>query len=1037
MNNLEEELQKLNKYQKQAVETLQGPVMVVAGPGTGKTQILALRIANILKQTDTTADSILCLTFTEAGAKAMRQRLIKFIGSDAYKVNINTFHGFANDVIQTFPEKFAFSKELKQLDDLNRLKIIREIIDNSDNLKDLKPFSNKYLKVRDIITAIQELKKEAVSPEQLLQINKRLKEDHEANIKMRADKPTQAWQQKMNKFMAVDELAHIYNEYQMVLQAEGYYDYEDMIIFVINKLKEDDSLLGHFQERYLYILVDEYQDTNGAQNEILNQLTKNDGTGDNSPNIFVVGDDDQAIYRFQGANLGNILFFSKNFSDAVTIPTPINYRSTQLILDIADSVIKNNSARLVNEIESLNKELKAGIEVNISQNQKAEIWEFNNSEEENISIAKEILNLSSKGVNFSDIAVLYRKNNHSEDINQTLNKFSIPTYIDNSKDIFETDSVKKFLDLLNAIVLYNKNQDEFIYKVLMSEYLSIDPVSVYKLCKLAYSNKTPIIELLLDTINDSTHIKSGSGQLTFIKEDSASNKLSAPIKNFAKELFEWHQKSHTMRLDNFVEYVLSESEILNYYEKTTKEQKFEDLIALNSFFQFVKSQNLLRNDLTLATLLRDIDLIKENRFKVSLSKISNPKDAVNLLTAHSSKGLEFDYVFITKFTSSNWGNTRSSNKILPPEIFNENFDKENEKGLRLEDERRLFFVALTRARKKIYMTYANEYENNGNKQSATHSQFITEISKDLVVNKSIKNEDFEVTDTDLVFSLKRIKPANYSSEEREFLSEQIKSFKLSASSLNEYLKSPEQFKLNRLIRVPQPKNKNAAMGTAIHYAMEVFNRSYIENLIPSKDFLVKNYSEKLYKEFFGDEEYEITSEEGKRILSEYYEEYLAKGLYTKALEVEYNFHFHNVYLEKEGIEPIPLSGRIDKLEQINDSESEFDVKVIDYKTGTDKTVGSLTKPITDKNGNEYRQIMFYKLLGDLDSQFRPNRDFNKPKYNIVCAEIDYLKRNKTTKKFRRVTIPVDNKSVEELKDLIVEVITRIRNLEFPEECDLI
>ncbi|MBE0574131.1 ATP-dependent helicase, partial [Candidatus Dojkabacteria bacterium] len=341
--NLESEILKLNPSQQEAVNAIEGPVLVVAGPGTGKTQVLSFRIANILSTTDAAANNILCLTFTESGVAAMRKRLLKLIGKEALYVRIHTFHSFCNEVILSHPENFSFAKELTQLDDLNRIKIIRLILDELSSEQELTivPFYDKYTYQKNILDNIQALKREGVSAETLENICKETIADLEANpdINSRTGKPKKDYTDKLKLYKKNLELAMVYKKYSEVLLEKGFYDYEDMILFVIDKFKKDDELLAEYQEQFLYILVDEYQDTNGSQNELLKLFAF-----DKSPNIFAVGDDDQAIYRFQGANVENLLFFEKQFENVTTISLTTNYRSSQHILDLSSSLIDNNKA---------------------------------------------------------------------------------------------------------------------------------------------------------------------------------------------------------------------------------------------------------------------------------------------------------------------------------------------------------------------------------------------------------------------------------------------------------------------------------------------------------------------------------------------------------------------------------------------------------------------------------------------------------------------------------------------------------------------
>jgi len=1029
MVDYEKELKRLNPEQRRAVEQIEGPVMVVAGPGTGKTQILALRIANILKKTDTTPYSVLCLTFTEAGVKAMRARLSRFIGPDAYKVNINTFHGFANEIINQNQDRFAFDKDLIQVDDLNRLKIIKKILDEIVTEREekklehyaLTPFYNKHAKAKDIISAIQVLKKESITPEKLEERARELISELQDYSEGEVTSPrllNKKDQKHLDKLNRLFELAEIYKRYQSELKDRGLYDYEDMIMFVIKQFENDSDLLSDYQEKYLYTLVDEYQDTNGAQNKIIELL----GSFDKSPNIFVVGDDDQAIYRFQGANLGNILFFSDHFENVETIPTITNYRSNQLILDLAESLITNNQTRLVNYQQNLEKKLKA---YSKEVDDESEVWEFNNSDEENVFIAKRIKELEKNGVNLQDIAVVYRKNAHGEDINEVLEKYDIETKLDSSRSIFEANSISNLLNYLKLIVLDELSNENF-HSVLLSEYSDLNKVDVYKIIDFLRKQKLEPRELVVKVASSENYFEEVQLDLTQPEK----------IKHFFETIFKLHNASAGDRLDSFVIDALNESGILHFYSESSED--FESLIALKSFTDFVKLQVQLNSSISLKNFLKDLKTLEENYVKVSLPKNNQNKNAVNLLTAHSSKGLEFEYVFVVKATSNNWGSTRKFGEIVPKEFFGEIDEEISEKDLMLEDERRLFFVAITRAKKKVIFTYANEYLSNGSVSNANPSPFLSELDESKLKKFNVNDHDqYDLKKQDYVSILKPEVKQDYSSEEREYLLEQVSKFKLSPSSLNEYLESPEEFKLNRLIKIPQATNKYMAMGTAVHYALENLNKSLIkQDIFLSIDQLLFFFETKLKQEFFFDDEYQRTLDEGKLIIEGYYKEYIENGAYTVPIESEYNFYFDNVYLKLDNQDPIPLNGRIDKVEKLSEGSNEINVKVVDYKNSKPVSKNVILGNTQASNGRLWRQLVFYKLLGDLDNNFRPKKSFSKPKYIVTNAEIDFLRKN-TSGKYKKESFEIKDKDVTVLSELIGEVMGRIRRLEFPEESGLV
>src|SRR5579872_4021676 len=358
----EEEYQKLNEQQRLAVDTTEGPVMVIAGPGTGKTQILAARIGKILLETDAAPNNILCLTYTDAGTIAMRRRLLSFIGPDAYKVSIHTFHSFCNDIIQENLPLFE-KTALDAISDLERIQLFKELIDGFPKNHPLKRYrGDVYYEMGNLQNLFSTMKREGWTPgfisgkidEYLVDLPTRdeyiakraTREFKKGDV--RTDKIEEE-KERMNKLRAaVDEFI----PYQELMRRQNRYDFDDMINWVIRAFEENRALLSSYQERYQYILVDEYQDTSGTQNRLVDLLI----SFWDQPNVFVVGDDDQSIYRFQGANVENMLDFAHRYEkDLLTVVLTHNYRSTQPILDISRTLIDKNEERLVNQIPGLSK----------------------------------------------------------------------------------------------------------------------------------------------------------------------------------------------------------------------------------------------------------------------------------------------------------------------------------------------------------------------------------------------------------------------------------------------------------------------------------------------------------------------------------------------------------------------------------------------------------------------------------------------------------------------------------------------------------
>ena len=338
---------KLNKAQREAVDTIEGPVMVIAGPGTGKTQILTLRIANILRRTDTAPEQILALTFTEAGTSAMRTRLASVIGVRAYRVPIFTFHGFCNEIINRFPEYFPQILGSRPASELDRITIMQKVLDDT-KLEHLASFRSPYHYVKPALRTISLLKREAIDPSALRARLDAEEKDILSAFDYRHEKGAHKGKVKgvyLEREMAVAknrELAILFDGYEAGLAREKLYDFDDMIVTLVRKLEENEELRLILQEEYQYLLADEHQDANGAQNKVLELLS----SFHQSPNLFIVGDEKQAIYRFQGASLENFLYFHRRFPEAKLIALEENYRSTQAVLDVAHKLIPGEKVKL-------------------------------------------------------------------------------------------------------------------------------------------------------------------------------------------------------------------------------------------------------------------------------------------------------------------------------------------------------------------------------------------------------------------------------------------------------------------------------------------------------------------------------------------------------------------------------------------------------------------------------------------------------------------------------------------------------------------
>lgn len=928
----------LNTAQKKAVDSIDGPVMVIAGPGTGKTTILTLRIANIIKKTDTSPENILALTFTESGAYNMRKKLVSIIGTPAYKVNINTFHGFCNDVIKQYPEKFPKIIGSKAITDIDQIALMEKIIESKD-LELLKPYGDIFFYVKPALGEIRNLKREAMDSKDFEKFIKKQEKDfkdipdkvHEKGAhkgKMKGEYIKLEERIEKNK-----ELLELYIAYEKALEENKFYDFEDMIVEVIRTLKSDENLLLILQETYQYILADEHQDANNAQNTILELLSN----FHEHPNLFIVGDEKQAIFRFQGASLENFLYFKKLYSDAILINLEENYRSTQSILDASHSLILKNKTARDNLVTNLKSQSKT--------NENIRVVECLNEDSELLFIKQDIENHLKQGTNAEEIAILYRDNRDAFGLAQVLKRAGINYRIESDNDILKDENITKLLLIFESI---NSLADsEKLAKVLFVDFLKLDILNVYKALQTSQKDKVPLLDLITTEFSD-----------------------------LSKKLTSWASAAHNKSFVEVFEIVVRES---GYLEMALDSRESVEIMAvLETFFNQIKSLSATKKEFSLHNFIDHLERLKEHGI-IAKNSSSLFKTGVRLMTAHRSKGLEFEYVYIMGAYDGHWGNKTRRSFFTTIPAFNGEID----------DERRLFYVALTRARKQVTITYP---KTNLEGKELLPAQFITEI-----------DEGYKTSETFLMVPETHLKFADTKNQEhkeiknKSYLQEIFLEQGLSVTALNNYMKCPWDYFFVNLIRIPRNQSKHQIYGTAIHETLRTFFDKYREEEDMSLDDLLALFNFNLNKSLLSPADFKDTLKKGRDTLTQYFKEY--NGKWNRNLITEYSIR--GVHLNLEEFDLL-LKGNLDKVEFINENE----VNVVDYKTG---------KKNYDNKENYKRQIVFYKLLNELDI---------KSKFKIKTGELDYIEQCKKEK------FEITDEEIEDLKKLIKEKALEIYNLEF-------
>lgn len=955
----------LNDEQRKAVETIFGPVLVLAGPGTGKTHLLTARIGHILQQTDARAENILCLTFTNAAAVEMRERLRKKIGAEANKAEITTFHGFAEWVMNQYPLKFEKQKLGRELaDDLMKALAYRDTV-RSKHWKHFRPIYDELANQYDVISAISNLKREKVSPQQLRDMIPEERKIWEAdqknyysrkykNFNVGDEKPAER-EKLENRLARMQEFSELWEVYEEKLAKRGGYDFDNLITWVTEELAKDENLRFDLQERFQWILVDEYQDTNSAQNDIVWSLTDYE-----QPNIFAVGDDDQSIYRFQGASTENIREFREKFPQRTEISLEENYRSGQKILDAAFASVKNNSDR-ADENRTL---IAGGKNKEYTENVRRVVLGSVTAEQTHLvtQIQEEL-----KTTSANEIAILVRKNREIDELTKILPQFGIPVAASIRGNIFENEYVHQASLLLKIFIA--PEMDDLIWEVLHAPYWDIPAGELLKLSMKRERGERVTEQLLSEPGFEKDNINQNPGSTTkFITW------LTKSRKNF------WHCRPEVL-----LEKLLYSSNLLNWL---VQEKKTGDLSAVRKFVSWIREQ---RCD-SLEELLERLDLVEQFGIKVRPDPLPSDKRSVHLLTAHGAKGREFDIVFMPGLVDKVWGNPRTMASGVPlPQIFKDaDFDAN-------EEERRLFFVALTRARKKLFLSHSAT-DNQGRDKNP--SPFWHEIPEELCTN--LEADPIEEKAQELLPQLLQAgHELQLTTDEEHILRERVKNFTWSATALQNYLDCPRRFLFQQLFKFPRnPRPEpQLALGVALHEALEKTLREDI-----TEATLLKYFDRALRGQNLTLSDFERIKERGTEILKQNFTE-KSKTWLAENVQTELNFGQYN-----PEIDGIKITGKVDKVVYLDERRKA--ARIVDYKSG---------KPKPIKVGERlWRQLVFYDLLA---------KAANAP-WRVETCELEFLSPDaKGTLDTR--SLQVTDTDREQVRAELKEAHAKIMNLEFP------
>lgn len=1201
-NQFQTRYNKLNKAQKQAVDTIEGPLLVVAGPGSGKTEILSLRVAKILKETQSLPSNILCLTFTDSASVNMRERLAKLIGQEAYRVAINTFHSFAVDIIQKYPEFFYKGAIFTPVDPISKIAILEEIFEKlpySNPLSSSHP-EQGFVYLGDTANIIGNLKKAGITEDELDAIlaqndaqakrvseilspivEKRvsesvideleqarikiLEEDAEDSISKKTgihslykavalsleealikraetekNEPISKWKEKWFKkddsnqkvfrdILSGEKMkavAQIYREYRQVMHTRCLFDFDDMILDLISAIENNPRLRYDLQEQYQYILVDEFQDTNNAQMRIV-KLIADAPVHEGHPNIMVVGDDDQAVYKFQGAELSNILNFQTIFKDVSVVNMTANYRSTQDILNIATHVIRKGEHRLENLIPQLEKTL-------ISSNpeiKKGSIIHkvFDTSLHEFHYVSRRIRALIEAGAEPKEIAVIARKHKQLESLVPYLQGAGVPIRYEREQNVFEQPHIVQLILMarfINSLSAKDTSEaDEYLPKILAFPFWQLPRMTVWNISKKAYADRKSWLECMLETeatkpiaeffielgeraphealesvldvmigahvqlVQESEDEEEGDDEIGGKKGSAAGSKKAGTI--YKSSTAADGNGAHSMRDEDGK--LVSPFKTFYFSKERFNHARAEYLSFLSSLRVFVralreyKGKRGVRENLYIQDLVDFVDIHEKNNIALNdQSPFANATDAVNLLSSHKAKGLEFDTVFVLSCTDDVWAGRGLSNKITLPANMPIEPAGDTE-----DDQLRLFYVALTRAKRNLYLT---SYKVKDDGKQSMMLRFLTldnskqgSAGKDVekgaapldgtkVVNPDEKLEkdilkklyepesgDEETFASNYVPETHELLTASwllyhtppFFGEEESLLKSLLERYQLSVTHLNNYLNvtkgGPRLFLEQNLLRFPQAKSPSGAYGSAIHKTLERFSiklrhgghgakeaqkESGDEPGRATLDEVLAWFNEYLAHERLSKQDFNQYAERGANALTKFYEAKQAD--FSPEDKTEVNFKDQGVILENSGTgfeldadgrsvargADAHITGKIDRIIQMGGGK----VVVCDFKTGKAKKEWAPKGEYEKVKLYEYeRQLLFYKLLID------NSRDY-KNIYTVSGGKLMFVE-PLPNGQVVELHLDFDEEKLDRVRRLACVVYKKIMDLDFPDTAE--
>ncbi len=1069
----------LNVAQKEAVDTIFGPVLVIAGPGTGKTQLLSARVAHILRKTDAQPQNILCLTFTENGAANMRERLTRFIGSDAYDVGIGTYHAFGSTVISRYPEYFTDIRLERPVDELGKHQILTSILEAIDYTNPMKQLRHH---IGDLVSTISEIKRGLLSPDDLRAIaadnlhsieatrtgiqealegySARLPSklavavplfEHvhrvlagvkdasqakhtsysmlaavELDVALAAAKeqgkttPLTAWKNKWlvkndtNQYVLggtlearrIAALAGILEQYQATLANQGLYDFDDMILRAVEVLEHNDDLRFSLQEQYQFILLDEFQDTNAAQLRLVELLTNNP-VSEGKPNVLAVGDDDQAIYAFQGAEASNMLDFFRLYQDVKVISLTENYRSKPEILEAAANVAAQIESRLHVHFKNIEKTL-------IAKNTATETVQLSrqtyaSSIAEQAGVAAQIAQLISSGLAPSDIVVLAPKHKYLESLVPYLQAHELAVSYEKRENILDVPVIRQLLTMSRLVMaLHTGNHtkaDSLWPEVLSYDFWGFSTADIWQLSWRASDTHSGWGKLLLE----SPEFKHAALLLLTL----AGKVETETLEYMLDALIGTHDvQTHDHELPSV------RSPLRTYYfEKSGETILYETITQLTVLRSRLREHQTGEGRMLMLQDLLEFVAAYEaaGQQMLNTSPYNQAAEAVRLMTVFKAKGLEFAHVFLLACDDSVWGSRASGlgNKLTLPA----NLLHIRHAGTTDDERLRLLFVAMTRAKYGLHLTSHAHTFSGKRTESIKFFQETSDDTGEIAIGilpqpfQQVVADDSQPPVLEALTMNWQQRHHQFDAPLTELLRERLSRYQLSPTHLTHFLDlhygGPQSFLLGTLLRFPSAPTVDTCFGNAIHDTLEwAQNELNTKGTLPAAEQLSTHAEQFLKNQPLTDEQRTLQTERARTALTAYMK--MNSTSFVKGNIPEKSFRDEGVF-----VGDVHLGGKIDLLEIDVDAKT---ITVVDYKTGRLGTDPAKLHRYT-------LQLYCYKLLVEGSHTFDG--------YTVEQGRLIFVEPDQDGKIIQKV-IKFEPKETERVRQLLHAMWHRVMTLDLPD-----